>query len=233
MTFQPFPKTFRAFHGLFASGILLLTACGKPAAGDVSTPPADSLSADTSAAVQPDEADAGSEDQPSAYFLDSLSDPTAWVSEEYLVFKTTYNPKDTLPLQEGEFFKSMQPSLSAVEITGGGSKEIVVTEKIWNSSRGVDVESGDYLYGWEESGIRIEVFDVDAGKRIFHCTPEYHYWSEEVQKDGSTKTDSSYYEYTIKLGSTMEISGVKGVSKPDFEEGRYVWKGTEFVRVKM
>jgi hypothetical protein len=226
MTFQPFLPFYALFWALLLS---TLVGCGaKPNADSI--PSSDSIAApqDSTAMASHDEAvDVLAE----GYFEDSLLDPRCWVNESHLLVKDGLD-LDTFLLNEGEFTKSLRPSLMAMQLNSKGSKEVVVTSEIWNSSRGVDVESGDYLYGWEESSTLVEIFDVDAGRRIFSFTPQMEFWQEETQGDKAVTTDSTQYQYEFRFeGGALLIGASKGYSEPDLDEGRYLWKGTDFVRV--
>jgi hypothetical protein len=212
---------------------LLLAGC-KPSAGNSSISLfSDSVPASPDTSVTAGAANSGYP----VYWTDSLTDPMAWINSEMLMTQSDRG-MDTFLLDGGEFHKSLEPTLRAVQVNGKGRKEIVVDFASWNTVNDYDTEKDVQSYFRDEEKKCIEIYDADAGKLIFTCCYYFRETLEENDTDsipGQTfiHTDSTYYEYKVKIGQEMIISDPKGYSEPDYSPGRYVWKGTGFVKVKM
>lgn len=216
---------------LFVS--VTLTGC-KPAAGDSQgLPLPDSLpGAVDSVETNP----AGNNGYP-VYWTDSIADPKAWINSDMLMTEGVRG-LDTFMLDGGEFHKSLEPTMRALQVNGKGSKEVVVDFAFWTSWNDYDTEKDEQRYFRDEERKCIEIYDVDAGKLIFSCC----YYKREVIEENNidsipgqvfTHKDSTYYEYTVDLDDDLEITDLKGYSEPDYTPGRYIWKGTGFVKVKL
>jgi hypothetical protein len=168
--------------------------------------------------------------------IDSLSD---------LPVKLVHCPNDSLfllyrrldnvlciPLTQTSIYYVRTGQLSTVLIEG---KQVIMVELAIDYHSALGGGAVENLWGMSER--EIHLVDLNAGKVLFSCTPQYSWGENAVTERDSTgeaikwEDKESTYEYRFRLLSgRILLDSLKGDAEADLKMGTYKFNGHNFVR---